>query len=61
MREAYRLNQQIVDSISGTPLLLHIALIARSSDKDFQVIQEDVVTLLNKLRNRVAEHPLLNT
>ena len=61
MREAYRLNQQIVDSISGTPLLLHVALIARSSDKDFQVIQEDVVTLLNKLRNRVAEHPLLNT
>ncbi len=61
MREAYRLNQQLVDSINESTVLIHIALIARSSEHDFQTIQEDVVTLLNKLRTRVAEHPLINT
>lgn len=61
MREAYRLNQQLVDSINESSILIHIALIARSSDTDFQAIQDDVVTLLHKLRTRVAEHPLLNT
>ena len=61
MREAYRLNQQLLDSINESSLLIHIALIARTSDTNFQVIQDDVVTLLNKLRTRVAEQPLLNT
>jgi ribonuclease P protein component len=61
MREAYRLNQQIVDSLTESSFLVHIALIARTSDTDFLPLREDVVTLLNKLRTRVAEQPLINT
>ncbi len=59
MREAYRLNQQIVDSLLETPLSIHVALIARSSGHDFKTVQDEVVTLLHNLRTRVTEHPLL--
>ncbi len=59
MRESFRLNQELLEPMLNAPVLLHVGLIARSSDIDFDTIQKDVVTLLSKLRNRVAEHPLL--
>jgi len=61
LRETYRLNQAELDSVIQAPLLLHIGLIARKSKLDFNSLQKEVVTLLTKLRNRVAEHPLLNS
>lgn len=61
MREAYRLNQQIINTPIETALLIHVALISRTTDADFQAIQKDIITLLHKLRTRVSEHTLLNT
>lgn len=61
MRETYRLNQSLTDSFAHTPILLHVAFIATSTEVNFKAIQKDIVTLLNKLRAHVAEHSLLNT
>ncbi len=61
MRESYRINQELLDSISGTQVQVHAAIIAKTADVEFNTIQEDVVTLLSKLRNRVAEYTHLNT
>lgn len=61
MRESFRINQELLEPMLHAPVLLHVGLIARTSDVDFQTIHNDVVTLLTKLRNRVAEHPILKT
>jgi len=61
MRESYRLNQDLLNSISRVPILVHVALIGRTADIEFSNIQEEVVTLLTKMRTCVAEHPLLKT
>ncbi len=54
MREAYRLNKHLItdmaaDAVSG----MHIALMAKHADMDFQTVQADIVTLLNELRSRI--------
>lgn len=54
MRESYRLNQEILEPVQGASVLLHVGIIARTSEIDFQTMQNEVVTLLTKLRNRVA-------
>ena len=61
MRESYRLNQEILEPVQGASVLLHVGIIARTSEIDFQTMQNEVITLLTKLRNRVAEHPILKT
>ncbi len=61
LREAYRLNQHIVDTFIEKPMLIHIAFLAKSSHNDFSQIQKDVVFLLHKLNVKIAEHSHLNT
>ncbi len=61
MRESFRLNQEILEPVQGAYVLLHVGIIARTSEIDFQTMQNELVTLLTKLRNRLAEHPILKT
>ena len=61
MREAYRLNQSLTDSLAHTPVLVHAAFVAKSTEANFETLQKDIITLLNKLRTHAAEHSLLNT
>jgi ribonuclease P protein component len=61
MREAYRLNQSLTDSFAHTPVLVHVAFIAKSTEANFETLQKDIITQTQKLRTHVAEHSLLNT
>jgi ribonuclease P protein component len=61
LREAYRLNQYIVNTFIETPMEIHIAFLAKSIHTDFSVIQNEVVSLLHKLNFKIAEHSHLNT
>ena len=61
LREAYRLNQYIVNTYIETPMVIHIAFLAKSIHTDFSVIQNEVVSLLHKLNFKIAEHSHLNT
>lgn len=56
LREAFRLKQHIVletDHLSG--LQLHGVFIARTAKLQFGDVEKDLVTLLTKLRTRVAD------
>ncbi len=52
MREAFRLNQHsIADLFSSPNQFLLGAFIARTSKLNFEDVNDNVVTILNKLRN----------
>lgn len=54
MREAFRLHQHILlELVQHQKLEIHCALIARSSSLNFLQVQQDVVTLMEKLRTRL--------
>ena len=54
MREAFRLHQHsLLDLFNQTKLEIHCVFIARSSPLNFQQVQHDVVTLMEKLRTRL--------
>lgn len=54
MREAFRLNQQIIlPELEDKQVGLHMVLMAQSTDQDFEVINSSIKTLLEDLRNRL--------
>ena len=59
LREAYRLNKELLVPSGGDfPVIkLHGAFIARKYLPTFDAVQQEMVTLLTDLRNRVAAHP----
>lgn len=54
MREAFRLHQHsLLDLVTQANLEIHCAFIARSSPLNFQQVQHDVATLMEKLGTRL--------
>jgi ribonuclease P protein component len=54
LREAYRLNQHIITELPITAEIgLHYAFMARRADLTFQTVQDEVIALLEKLRDRL--------
>ncbi len=60
MREAYRLHQfELTDTMSQLENDVHFAFIARKALNNFDSVENEVVTLLGKLRTRLlspSEH-----
>ena len=56
LKEAYRIHQHLVKDLvnNNSALTLHGAFIARKAGLPFTVVEQDVITLLNHLRTRVA-------
>lgn len=55
MREAFRLNQQIIlPELDKQQVGLHMVLMAQSVDVDFEVVNSSVKTLLEQLRKRIS-------
>lgn len=56
MREAYRLNQDIIrDICQQNSFGIHFVLMAKSTHATFEQIQKDVITLLQQLRTRLLQ------
>ncbi len=52
MREAFRLNRHLISNLfSPSDQTLHGAFIARTSNIEFEDVNDNVVTILTKLRN----------
>ena len=54
LREAYRLNQHIITELPTTAEIgLHYAFVAKRSDLTFETVQDEVISLLEQLRERL--------
>ena len=54
LREAYRLHQHILtDKLKYTQLTFHGAFMAKAVDKDFAEIEQNVVSLLEQVRDQL--------
>ncbi len=57
LREAFRLQQQnLLTTLQQTHTAVHAVLIARNTGMDFHIIQQQVETLLQELRNRLLSN-----
>lgn len=57
LREAFRLQQQnLLTTLQQTHTEVHAVLIARNTGMDFHIIQQQVETLLQELRNRLLSN-----
>lgn len=54
LREAYRLNQHIITELPTTAEIgLHYAFVAKRSDLTLETVQDEVISLLEQLRERL--------
>ncbi|MFD2531505.1 ribonuclease P protein component [Gracilimonas halophila] len=54
LREAYRLNQHIITGLPITADIgLHYAFMAKRADLTFEAVQQEVISLLKELRDRL--------
>lgn len=54
LREAYRLNQHIITELPITAEIgLHYAFVAKRSDLTLETVQDEVISLLEQLRERL--------
>jgi ribonuclease P protein component len=54
LREAYRLNQHIItESPIAAEIGLHYAFMAKRADLTFETVQQEVISLLKELSNRL--------
>ncbi|MTI88980.1 MAG: ribonuclease P protein component [Balneolaceae bacterium] len=57
LREAYRLNQHILDGLTEQlNIELHFLFIARHTNLTFHTLQKEVVTLLENMRSRLLSN-----
>lgn len=57
LREAYRLNQHIITELPITAEIgLHYAFMAKRADLTFQTVQDEVISLMEQLRDRLLSN-----
>lgn len=57
LREAYRLNQHIITELPITAEIgLHYAFMAKRADLTFETVQQEVISLLKQLRDRLLSN-----
>jgi len=62
LREAYRLHQHMLtDSLQSSQLTFHGAFMAKNIDMDFAVVEQDVVHLLEQVRDQLPTISPRNT
>lgn len=58
LREAYRLNQHIITELPEIAEIgLHYAFVAKSANLTFEDVQQDIVMLMEQLRERLISQP----
>lgn len=58
LREAYRLNQHIITELPETAEIgLHYAFVAKRANLTFEDVQNDIVQLMEQLRERLISQP----
>jgi len=62
LKEGYRLHQHMLtDSLQNAHLTFHGAFMAKNIDMDFAVVEQDVVYLLEQVRDQLPTISLRNT